>query len=57
MPYMLHHKHLSEYFQALVPALVSSCTSFISFILITHIGIRPTWYFPMGGTPQLNDVF
>jgi len=54
---MLHHKHLSEYFQALVPALVSSCTSFISFILITHIGIRPTWYFPMGGTPQLNDVF
>jgi H+/Cl- antiporter ClcA len=54
---ILHHKHLSEYFQALIPAFVSSCASFIIFILITHIGIGPTWHFPVGGTPQLNDAF
>jgi H+/Cl- antiporter ClcA len=54
---ILHHKHLSEYFQALIPAFVASCASFIIFILITHIGIGPTWNFPVGGTPQLNDAF
>ncbi len=54
---ILHHKHLSEYFQALIPAFVASCASFVVFILITHIGIGPTWHFPMEGTPQLNDAF
>ena len=54
---ILHHRHLSEYFQALIPAFVSSSASFIIFILITHIGIGPTWHFPVGGTPQFNDVF
>jgi H+/Cl- antiporter ClcA len=54
---ILHHKHISEYYQALIPAFVSSCASFIIFILITHIGIGPTWHFPVGGTPQLNDAF
>lgn len=54
---ILHHRHLSEYFQALIPAFVASCASFVIFLLITHIGIGPTWHFPLGGTPQLNDAF
>jgi H+/Cl- antiporter ClcA len=54
---ILHHRHLSEYFQALIPAFVASCASFVVFILITHIGIGPTWSFPVGGTPRLNDAF
>ncbi|MDJ0364676.1 chloride channel protein [Hymenobacter sp. H14-R3] len=54
---ILHHKHLSEYFQALIPAFVASCASFIIFILITRIGIGPIWHFPVSGTPQLTDAF
>ncbi|MDX5481708.1 MAG: chloride channel protein [Hymenobacteraceae bacterium] len=54
---ILHHKHVSEYYQALLPALVASCSSYIIFLLITHIGIGPTWVFPMFATPELNDFF
>ncbi|GHA63633.1 chloride channel protein [Pontibacter akesuensis] len=52
-----HHKHISEYYQALMPALVASCSSYVIFLLITHIGIGPTWVFPMFATPELNDFF
>ncbi|GAB3162894.1 chloride channel protein [Telluribacter humicola] len=54
---ILHHKHVVEYYQALIPAFVASCSSYVVFILITHIGIGPTWHFPMYAAPQLNDVF
>ena len=54
---ILHHRHLSEYVQALIPAFVASCASFVVFILITHLGIGPIWSFPVGGTAQLNDAF
>jgi len=54
---ILHHKHISEYYQALLPALVASCSSYVVFILITHIGIGPTWVFPLYATPELNDFF
>ncbi|TPE42701.1 chloride channel protein [Pontibacter mangrovi] len=52
-----HHKHISEYYQALIPALVASCSGYAIFIFITHIGIGPTWVFPMYATPALNDFF
>lgn len=52
-----HHKHISEYYQALLPALVASCSSYVVFLLITHIGIGPTWLFPIYATPELNDFF
>jgi H+/Cl- antiporter ClcA len=54
---ILHHRHVVEYYQALIPAFVASCSSFVIFILITHIGIGPTWAFPVYSTPQLNDFF
>ncbi|ARS37166.1 chloride channel protein [Pontibacter actiniarum] len=52
-----HHKHISEYYQALMPALVASCSSYVIFLLVTHIGIGPTWVFPIYATPELNDFF
>ncbi|WP_430438169.1 chloride channel protein [Pontibacter chitinilyticus] len=52
-----HHKHISEYYQALMPALVASCAGYVIFILITHIGIGPTWDFPIYSAPDLNDFF
>ncbi|MFC6998981.1 chloride channel protein [Rufibacter roseus] len=54
---ILHHKHVVEYYHALIPAFVASCSSFVVFILLTHIGIGPTWVFPVYSTPELNDVF
>ncbi|WP_114777546.1 chloride channel protein [Botryobacter ruber] len=54
---ILHHKHVVEYYQALIPAFVASCSSYVIFILITHIGIGPTWQFPVYATPELNDFF
>lgn len=54
---ILHHKHVVEYYQALIPAFVASCSSYVIFIFITHIGLGPTWHFPVYGTPQLNDCF
>jgi H+/Cl- antiporter ClcA len=54
---ILHHKHVVEYYQALIPAFVASCSSYVIFILITHIGIGPTWAFPVYTTPELNDFF
>ncbi|WP_162056514.1 chloride channel protein [Pontibacter pamirensis] len=54
---ILHHKHVVEYYQALIPAFVASCSSYVIFILITHIGIGPTWAFPVYAAPELNDFF
>lgn len=54
---ILHHRHVVEYYQALIPAFVASCASFIIFILITHIGIGPTWVFPVYTAPEINDFF
>src|SRR5690606_33403467 len=43
---IMHHKHVIEYYQALIPAFVSSGTSFIIFQLITEIGLAPVWKLP-----------
>ncbi|GAA4423016.1 chloride channel protein [Pontibacter saemangeumensis] len=54
---ILHHRHVVEYYQALIPAFVASCSSYVIFILITQIGIGPTWLFPVYTTPEVNDFF
>lgn len=54
---ILHHRHVVEYYQALIPAFVASCSSYIIFVLITHTGLGPTWQFPLYTSPSLNDCF
>ena len=52
---ILHHKYVVEYYQALIPAIVSSCISFLVFLLITSIGLGPTWNFPVYGSSSMYD--
>lgn len=47
---IMHHKHVVEYYQALIPAFVSSGTSFIIFQLITQMGLAPVWQLPFLNT-------
>lgn len=42
---ILHHKHMVEFYQALIPAFVSSCAAYLVFIVLTQIGYEPTWLF------------
>lgn len=51
---IMHHKHVVEYYQALIPAFVSSGTSYIIFLLITQIGLAPVWQLPF--TNNHSDV-
>lgn len=43
---ILHHQHVVEYYEAILPAVVASCASYIIFVAITRLGIGPTWHFP-----------
>ncbi|MEP0365967.1 MAG: chloride channel protein [Cyclobacteriaceae bacterium] len=43
---ILHHKHVVEYYQAIIPAFVASCFSYIIFALIIHLGLGPMWNLP-----------
>lgn len=52
---ILHHKYVVEYYRALIPAFVASCTSYLIFILVTHIGIGPVWDFPVYQMGSLFD--
>ncbi|MCM5663908.1 chloride channel protein [Galbibacter mesophilus] len=40
---ILTHKHALEYYKAIIPALVSSCFSYIVFAAIAHLGFGPIW--------------
>ncbi|UJH90829.1 chloride channel protein [Antarcticibacterium sp. 1MA-6-2] len=51
---ILHHKHAAEYYQAIIPAFVSSCFSYIIFALIIHLGLGPIWDLP---TYEMQDKF
>jgi len=48
---ILHHRRTVAYEDALLPALVSSCGSYLVFAWLTHLGYGPTWRFP-SFTPQ-----
>lgn len=55
---IMHHKHVIEYYQALIPAFVSSGTSFIIFQLITKMGLAPVWKLPFpAAQSQVFDFF
>ncbi len=40
---ILHHKHAVEYYQAIIPALVASCFSYLMFALLIHLGLGAIW--------------
>lgn len=40
---ILHHKHAVEYYQAIIPAFVASCFSYLVFAVIIHLGLGPIW--------------
>ena len=42
---ILHHRHMVEFYQALIPAFVSSCAAYLIFMVLTHIAHGPTWLF------------
>ncbi|MBP5975628.1 chloride channel protein [Brasilonema sp. CT11] len=52
---ILHHQHIVEYYEALMPAIVSSCASYVVFAAITHLGIAPTWHFPQYHLDSIDD--
>ncbi|MEH2217731.1 MAG: chloride channel protein [Nostoc sp.] len=52
---ILHHQHIIEYYEALMPAIVSSCASYLVFAFITHLGIAPTWHFPEYNLQNIDD--
>lgn len=52
---ILHHQHVLEYYEAILPAVVSSCASYLVFVAITNIGIAPTWHLPQYHLNNIND--
>lgn len=52
---ILHHKHVVEYYQALLPAFVASCFSYVVFAVITHLGLAPIWHLPAYKTLRVFD--
>ncbi|MBD2568490.1 chloride channel protein [Anabaena lutea] len=52
---ILHHQHIVEYYEALMPAIVASCASYLVFAAITHLGIAPTWTFPQYNLNNIDD--
>ena len=51
---ILHHKHAAQYYQAIIPAFVASCFSYVIFALIVHLGLGPIWDLP---TYEMQDKF
>jgi len=54
---ILHHQHVVQYYEAILPAIVSSCASYLVFALITRLGIGPTWNFPQYTVGQIDDFW
>ncbi|OKH47929.1 chloride channel protein [Calothrix sp. HK-06] len=52
---ILHHEYFLEYYEAVLPAIVSSCASYLVFVVITHLGIAPTWDFPQYQVNNIDD--
>lgn len=43
---ILHHRHVVEYYRAIIPALVASSFSYIVFAVIIKLGLGPIWHLP-----------
>lgn len=51
---ILHHRHVVEYYKAILPALVASSFSYLVFALIIHLGLGPVWHL---STYEYSGVF
>ncbi|MBD2071825.1 chloride channel protein [Leptolyngbya sp. FACHB-671] len=52
---ILHHHHVVEYYEAILPAIVASCASYTIFAAITQLGIGPIWHFPQYNIDNIDD--
>lgn len=52
---ILHHRHVVEYYEAIVPALVSSLAAYTVFALMVHLGFGPVWNLPAYRTESILD--
>jgi H+/Cl- antiporter ClcA len=52
---ILHHQHVAKYYEAVLPAVVSSCASYVVFATITKLGIAPVWHFPQYRVEKIDD--
>lgn len=52
---ILHHQNVVEYTEAILPAIVASCSSYMIFVAITRLGIGPTWHFPQYAAGNIDD--
>ncbi len=52
---ILHHQNVAEYAEAILPAIVASCASYVVFVTITKLGLGPTWHFPQYSVENLFD--
>jgi H+/Cl- antiporter ClcA len=52
---ILHHHHVVEYYEAILPAIVASCASYVIFAGITQLGIGPIWHFPQYNIDSVDD--
>ena len=51
---ILHHKHVAKHYEALIPAFVASCFSYLVFAIIVHLGFGPIWNLP---TYEISNLF
>lgn len=54
---IMHHKHVVEYYAALIPAFVASGTSFLVFQLITDTGFEALWKLPFEYNKSVYDFY
>ncbi len=55
---VIHHKHVVQYYAALIPAFVSSGTTYIVYQIITDMDLAPVWQLPFPHTaPKSLDFF
>ena len=52
---ILHHQYVIRHYEAILPAIVSSCAGYIVFAAITHLGIGPIWTFPQYQSGSIYD--
>lgn len=43
---IMHHKRVTQYYRALIPAFVTAGTAYLIFQLITGMGMSPVWKLP-----------
>ncbi|OKH34315.1 chloride channel protein [Calothrix sp. HK-06] len=52
---ILHHQHVMQYYEAFLPAIVSSCAGYTIFVAINRLGVGPVWHFPQYQAENISD--